>query len=554
MLIQLSIRNIILIHQLDITLQAGMCVLTGETGAGKSILLDALGFAIGDRASAKLLRSGEQLGSVTAHFDISHRHDIADLLHAQGLACEGQEVILRRTIDAQGKSKAYVNDQPVTAIWLKGLGEQLIEVHGQHDQRGLLDSKTNREALDNFGQLTACLKDTAEAYQTYRRAKREQEELIALHEKAQQEQDYLRYIYQELQTLDVTADEATLAQQRQRLMHQEKINHALDHAYDLLAGNQPLERTMVAAQSELHKFIEIEPAFKTIIDTLERAVIEINEAQESLERFMHKRPAGEESLEKIEQTLFALRGASRKYHVPIEGLEAFRDETLRKLNQLDHYDITRTEIDAALAAAREHYGHCAKILSQRRQSAAVQLEKKIMSELQALKMESTRFQVQIDTLPEANWTEAGTDKVTFMASTNPGSPLALLSKIASGGELSRFMLAMKVALSDVKSIPTLIFDEIDTGIGGATADAVGKRLKMLAGRLQVLVVTHQPQVASKGDLHIKITKHQQRDTTFTNLEILTQDKRLEEIARMLAGQQITPEARAAAGKLLMHVA
>lgn len=553
MLIQLSIQNIILIQQLDITLEKGMCVLTGETGAGKSILLDALGFALGKRASAKLLRSGEERGSVTARFDVGNRPEIHGMLQLQGLELEEGELIIRRTIDSAGKSKAYVNDQPVTTVWLQELGSQLIEVHGQHDQRGLMDSKTNRQVVDEFGQLAPLAKQTAEAYHTYRRIKSEREALIALHEKAEQEQDYLRYVYQELQNLDLTVDEAALAEQRRRLMHDEKIKQAVSEAYDLLAGSESLERKMVSAQNTLHKFIEIEPLCQSIIQALERAVIEVNDAQEQLERLMHARPSQEMSLEKIEQTLFALRGASRKYHVPVEGLAALREDIKHKLTQLQDYDTVLSEIDRALAEAKKCYLDIATSLSKQRHNVSTKLEVNIMSELRALKMESTVFKVQSDTLPETEWGAAGIDRITFMASTNPGSPLEVLGKIASGGELSRCMLAIKVALSGIKSIPTLIFDEIDTGIGGATADAVGKRLKMLGEHVQVLVVTHQPQVASKGTLHLKITKHQRAGSTVTELELLTHEKRLEEIARMLAGQDVTQEARAAAGKLLLQV-
>jgi len=531
-----------------------MCVLTGETGAGKSILLDALGFALGDRASAKLLRPGEQMGSVTARFDVQNHPEVLAILRDRHLVTEEKEIIIRRTIDHVGKSKAYINDQPVTALWLQELGSQLIEVHGQHDQRGLLDSRTNRQVLDEFGQLSSLLKKTADAYHAYRTLTSERDTLVELHEKTQQEQDYLRYVYQELDSLDLTADEAMLAEQRKRLMHDAKIKQAISNAFEILTGSTPLERCMVSAQNELDKFTTIEPALQRVIETLERGVIEINDAQEQLERLLHARPAEEASLEKIEQTLFALRGASRKYHVPVENLASFREEIKQKLEQLQHYDTTLEQMDQALLEAKKFYLSAATSLSTQRQTVSKKLEQNIMTELHALKMESTVFKVQSTLLPEAEWTASGIDRITFMASTNPGLPLAVLSKIASGGELSRCMLAIKVALSGIRSIPTLIFDEIDTGIGGATADAVGKRLQMLGEHVQILVVTHQPQVASKGNLHLKIIKHQDKLSTVTRVEVLTNEKRLEEIARMLAGQDVTTEARAAAGKLLLHTA
>jgi DNA repair protein RecN (Recombination protein N) len=550
MLTQLSIRNIILIQQLDIELGAGMCVLTGETGAGKSILLDALGFAIGERASAKLLRPGEEKGSVTASFNIKAQPQLIAMLQSQDISVEGNELIIRRSIDTLGKSKAYMNDQPVTGQFLKTVGEQLIEVHGQHDQRGLLDSKTNRHVLDRYGCLDALLKETFLAYQVYHNTKVRKDELLALHAKAEQEQDYIKYVCQELDALDLGVDEELLAQQRQRLMHQEKIIYGLGNAYELLSGSTPLERNIVGAQSELQKLIDMEPQCKTIIETLERAAIELNEAEQSLNLLMHQRPQDAGSLEKIEQSLFALRGASRKYHVPTNQLGEFREQMQRKLDQLENFDISLMEIEQALQEAKKHYMEVTGILSKQRHEAATRLETKIMSELKGLKMDSTIFKVQVEPLSENDWSNEGRDRIIFLASTNPGSPLAPLAKIASGGELSRFMLAMKVALSGIKSTPTLIFDEIDTGIGGATADAVGNRLKTLAQHVQILVVTHQPQVASKGNIHFKISKDQHANATFTKVAPLCSEERQEEIARMLAGQDITSEARAAAEQLL----
>lgn len=551
MLIQLSIRNIILIHQLDIELTRGMCVLTGETGAGKSILLDALGFAIGERVSGKLLRSGEEKGSVTASFNIKSQPHLAALLEAHDITKEGDEVIIRRTIDTLGRSKAYINDQPVTAQLLRTLGEQLVEVHGQHDQRGLLDSRTNRQVLDRYASLEASLKETNLAYYAYLDAKQRKDELLELNAKAEQEKDYIKYVCQELDALDFSVDEETLAIKRQRLMHQEKIIHGIEHAYEQLTDDTPLERRMVAAQSELQKLIEIEPSCKPIIESLERSIIELNEAEHALHFLLHQRPQDLGSLEKIEQSLFALRGASRKYHISIDQLPVFRASMQSKLDQLENFDISLKEIEEELIRAKNVYIENAKILSQKRHESAKNLEDKLMYELKGLKMESTNFKVQIESLEEHEWSKEGIDRVTFVASTNPGSPLAPLAKIASGGELSRFMLAMKVALSGIKSIPTLIFDEIDTGIGGATADAVGKRLKLLAKELQVLVVTHQPQVASKGNLHFKINKQQKANATFTTVTTLSDQERQEEIARMLAGENITTEARAAAEKLLI---
>ncbi len=553
MLHHLSIRNIVLIESLDIAFARGLCVLTGETGAGKSILLDALGFVLGERVAQKLLRHGATQGSVTAEFTTSGNGRLERLLEEQGIIQE-ECLTLRRIITPDGKTKAFANDIPISVNLLKQIGTLLLEIHGQHEQRGLLEPATHQSIIDAYMHLDALLLETSASYHAWKENQQKLEELKHAEQAAQWEEDYLRHVANELSELaPCEGEEETLAEERTQLMGREKLLTILESALNELSGtSNNITSTLFSAQKQLMRgnALTVPGQFDAAIEALERASVEVQEAVESLESIAQQMDMGNSRLEIVEERLFALRAAARKFNMPVDALPGYKAEIDAKLLLLEDQSASIVALTRQVEQSKAHYSHYAERLSAARHFAAKQLEEALHTELIPLKMAATRFTVQITPLPEQDWAAHGQDKVTFLASTNPGSPLAPLAKIASGGELSRFMLAIKVALAGVNSTPTLIFDEVDTGIGGAVADAVGKRLQLLGEHVQVLVVTHQPQVAARGNTHLKVQKTTQGDTTITSATVLSQAERKEELARMLAGEHITPEARAAANKLL----
>lgn len=550
MLTALSIRNIILIDKLDLRFGSGLCVLTGETGAGKSILLDALGFALGGRGSTRLLRHGQKQGSATAVFDVSAKPSICQILEGQGIEAS-DELFLRRVIYEDGKSRAFVNDSPVSAGFLAQVAEQLIEVHGQHDQKGLLDAATNRSILDQFGKLEPQVQKTKDAFYAYRELAEELESLLNSKNNAAAEQDYLRHVVNELELLNVQAgEEETLDSRRKVLMNKEKLIEAVNAASSILSGDVTLDDRIREAQGVLLRNAAFCDAFSEVVETLERSALELNEALGALEQSLTDIDEGEESLEATEERLFALRAASRKYNTSVDELPAYCEKMQQKLDLVSNQEQRTGELEKQVQQARQAYVQYASELSKARGEAALRMREALHKELVPLKMENTRFEVVLETLMEPLWSPFGVDKVQFMVATNPGAPLAALAKIASGGELSRFMLAMKVVLQETKSVPCMIFDEVDTGIGGAVADAVGKRLEMLGQKVQVLVITHQPQVAARGGYHLKVTKTQGKEATSTSVAVLSENERKEELARMLSGAQVTEQALAAAESLL----
>ncbi len=551
MLVNLSIRNIVLIEQLDLALEQGLCVLTGETGAGKSILLDALGFALGERGNVRLLRHGAKQGVVSAEFDIQGNDAVANLLEEQGIEHEST-LILRRIIMEDGKSKAFLNDMPVSVNLLKQVGEQLVEIHGQHDQRGLMESATHRSIIDAYGQLDGQVVHVENLFHSYKNAQQELEALHALRDRALQEEDYLRHISRELDELaPEEGEEAALTEKRSALMNKEKLLDSLNSAMQELQGAQPVEAALRSAQRILTRNPHL--TADNAVEALERAADEVSQVVDILERLHHTIGGEGESLEVVEERLFALRDAARKHRVTVEELPGFYEQVKQKLALLGEQEFRMGSLEKMVAETKSAYFKEAQTLSTSRREVAARLEKTVVAELAPLKMENTRFTVSIEPLADSEWSAQGIDKVRFLASTNPGAPLDALTKIASGGELSRFMLAMKVVLAQVKTVPTMIFDEIDTGIGGAVAAAVGRRLEMLGKHVQVLVVTHQPQVAARGSQHLHIKKFQEQDHTVTRVTVLAAQERHEELARMLAGETITDEARAAAVRLLTPV-
>lgn len=552
MLMQLSIRDIVLIEQATIPFAQGLCVLSGETGAGKSILLDSLGLATGNRAEARLVRAGKEQGVVTAEFDISGHPRIPQMLAELGLEAEGDMLIIRRILATDGKSRCFVNDQPVSVAALKAIGEELVEIHGQHDQRGLLDPSSHRDLLDAYGGLHKERAATEAAYRHWRGKAEELANLQAMVEKAQAEEGYLRHMLGELEALKPQAgEEEALAEKRQRMMHGEKRIDAIRSALDELQGTTSVATSLHAAVRMLTRSTALEADMTAkVTETLERAALEVDEAIAELERIAHESRFDPVELERLEERLFALRGLARKHNTTVDELKALMEDTRARLSLLETQATSLDALQEAVRVARAEYHKAAETLSAKRRKAAAALEKAVTEELSGLRMSGTQVVVALEPLAEANWQAEGIDKVTFLAATNPGSPPGQLHKIASGGELSRFMLALKVAMRDVRSTPTVIFDEIDTGTGGAVADAIGRRLARLGEVAQVLVVTHLPQVAARGGHHLHVSKAAKDNVTRTQVVVLSEDARKEELARMLAGEAITDEARAAAGKLM----
>lgn len=551
MLTQITIRNIVLIEHCEISFMRGLCVLTGETGAGKSILLDSLGLALGARSETRLIRHGKEQASVNAAFDISGNNAAKEILDELGLE-NAEEVIIRRTITPDGKTKCFINDIAVSVAALKSVGEKLVEIHGQHDGRGLLDQSTHREMLDLHGELQGIVTKIVNLYKQWSAAREKLAEAQNKIEAAEREKDYILHMQQELSKLAPELNEDTeLAEKRTIMMQSEKLAETLNDALSELNAGKGAASMVNSAQRVLARSpLGSDNRFSAAIEMLERASTEIGEAEMAVENLLRNSQYDPAKLEQIEERLFSLRAAARKYNVPAEQLPALLEEVNDKLNNLSNQEHAIGDLQKEVAATKAKYREEADKLSTLRSKAARSLEKAVAIELDSLKMSATQFNVMMEILPEERWTSSGIDTVQFQAATNKGASLAPLHKIASGGELSRFMLAMKVALARVKSTPSLIFDEIDTGTGGAVADAIGKRLAKLGQTHQVLVVTHLPQVAAQGGQHLQIMKHEKSGATFTRVQVLSDTDRKEELARMLAGAEITPEARMAADKLL----
>ncbi len=560
MLVQLSIKNIVLIESCDIALENGLCVLSGETGAGKSILLDSLGLVLGARTDSGLVRKGEAQGSVTAEFDITDNVGAKAVLADLELE-DADTLIVRRSITADGKTRCLINDQSVTVTGLKKLAETLVEVHGQHDQKSLQDMIYHRASLDDYAKLVATRKGVSGVFHKWREKMTELGQLKAQIEQTAREQEYLNHMWNELKQLRPEAgEEETLSTQRSSMQQNEKLFGVLNEAIGELNGGKGVLNALRNAQRTLTRSsLTSDPKFSPIVEGLEKAAIEAEEALYALEKTGEDTSFDPNVLERIEERLFALKAAGRKYNMPVDELAAFYNQVEEKLALIDSQEHRVGKLAKEVAEARGAFTEVASKLSEQRKKAAGKLEKAIEGELAPLKMGGTRFRVRIEPLGEDGWSEWGSDAVHFECATNVGKGdkdihFAPLNKIASGGELSRFMLAMKVALSSVRSTPTMIFDEIDTGTGGAVAAAIGERLAMLGRNVQVLVVTHLPQVAARGSQHLRVVKDEKLRKVTTFVENLDPGEREEELARMLAGATITPEARKAAQKLLEPVA
>jgi DNA repair protein RecN (Recombination protein N) len=552
MLANLVVHDIVLIERLGIDFDAGLTVLTGETGAGKSILLDALALALGSRGDAALVRSGVERGQVTAIFEPPSDHPVFALLEENGIAVDGP-LILKRIQTADGKTRAFINDQPCSAALLRQVGTMLVEIHGQHDDRAMVSGEEHRRLLDAFGRLEP---DAAEVAARYRALKELEEEAARLREALEastREAEYLRASLEELEALAPEAgEEEALAERRQFLMRAEKIVTDLNEAYEFVGGlNSPIPELVGLARRLERKSAEAPGLLEETVTELGAALDHLEEVRRGLEEAVQRSAFDPHELERAEERLFALRAAGRKHQVAVDDLSGLAAEFSAKLAAIDLGGERLKALEAAVKEAHDFYRRAARTLSERRAAAAEALEKTVSAELPALRLEAARFFVVRET-DESAVSPEGFDRIAFHVRTNPGTEPGPLMKVASGGELSRFLLALKVALADRGSAPTLIFDEIDTGAGGAVAEAIGRRLARLAEGAQVLSVTHAPQVAAHAGRHFRISKAKLKRgrRVATEVTLVTQEARREEIARMLAGETISDEARAAAERLM----
>jgi DNA repair protein RecN (Recombination protein N) len=552
MLARLSIRDIVLIDRLDLDFARGLAVLTGETGAGKSILLDAFALALGARGDASLVRHGQEQGQVTAMFEVPDDHPARRLLKEQGIDAD-DALILRRTQFSDGKTRAFINDQPVSVQALKSLGAALVEIHGQHDDRALVDAATHRRLLDAFGGLDRQAAEVERLWDARREAVGAVETHRAEVERAQREADYLRHAVEELNVLAPQEGEETqLAGSRATMMQGEKVADDLREALDVLAGSaSPVPALGTAIRKLERRAAQAPDLLDAPVKALDQALNSIEEARALLERALIAANHDPQELERIEERLFALRAAGRKYNSQVDNLAALAAKYAADLALIDAGAERLAVLEKAAAEAEKRYGEAAQKLSAARRKAAASLDKAVNAEIKPLKLERAAFSTQVET-DLASAGPSGIDRVEFWVQTNPGTRPGPLMKVASGGELARFLLALKVVLADRGSAPTLIFDEIDTGVGGAVADAIGARLATLARDVQAIAVTHAPQVAARANRHYVIAKGalDKGKRVATRVAEVAADKRREEIARMLSGAEITEEARAAAERLI----
>ncbi len=555
MLNGLSIRDIVLIEALDLDFAGGLGVLTGETGAGKSILLDSLGLALGVRADSGLVRTGSDRAQVTASFDTPKAGSPLALLLdendiEQGI---GEPLIIRRSVKADGGSKAFVNDQPCSAALLREIGAHLVEIHGQHDDRGLLNPKGHKALLDAFGRCDA--DETAAAYAAWQDARQALEAAREGIENAARDREYLEHALEELQKFaPQEGEEEELAKARSDMQKGERIADDLTAVLGAFDGSNNGIALLRSAARRLDRMAAEHPLLAEALTALDRAVIEASEAEDKLNAARDALTFDPQRLDTVEERLFELRALARKHNVAPDRLHALRGEISAKLAAIEEGDAGLARLEAAVKETEAAYRNAAAELSSARKAAAAKLDTRVKAELAPLKLDAAKFQTLVEALPEERWGADGIDRVEYMIATNPGAPFAPLTKIASGGELSRFILALKVALAEEGGGETIIFDEIDRGVGGAVASAIGERLARLAGNgKQLLAVTHSPQVAAKGENHYFIAKSNEGTVTRTDVTLLDGDGRRQEIARMLSGTKVTDEARAQAERLLEAV-
>lgn len=554
MLTALAIRNIVLIEALDLSFGRGLGVLTGETGAGKSILLDALGLVLGNRAETALVRSGEAQASVTATFEFAQLPDpVRHALDEAEVEIEpGEPLIIKRRVKADGGSKAFVNDQPVGAALLRTMAGALVELHGQHDDRGLVNPRGHRALLDRFA--GANLEAMAQSWEGWRRAREALAEARGAIEQARADQDLLLAHLQELTAIEPQeGEEAELAGRRSDMQKGEKLSGELEELRRIWDGSDaPLAQLRVAAR-KLDRIAPEHALLAEALAALDRAVIEAGEAEDKLSQAAEALTFDPAELDRTETRLFELRALARKHSCQVDDLPQVMRDLRTRLDAIEHGEADLAALEKGEAEAGAAYRKQAEALHAARAKAATALDAAVAAELAPLKLDAARFQTAISALPEDRWSAHGMDAVEFLIATNPGADFAPLAKIASGGELSRFILALKVALAEQGGAATVIFDEIDRGVGGAVASAIGERLARLAADGQLLAVTHSPQVAARGQTHYLIAKSSEGTVTRTSVARLDESGRKEEIARMLSGAEITAEARAQADRLLEKV-
>lgn len=554
MLVSLAIKDIVLIDRLRMEFEDGLCVLSGETGAGKSILLSSIGLAIGARGGRELIRYGENMGSVTAEFLLSSDHKVWSILDEQAIDFEGEQVILRRVVYKDGKSKAFINDQSVSITFLRLIGEMLVEIHGQHDERGLLNPAGHRDLLDDFGGYDVLCDKVSKNYNALVKLKEalqnERDKLVL----AKQDEEYIRHNLDELETLNpIKGEEEELAKERSRMMQGETLSEGLGDLLNKLLNDKGVDAVLRATMRKMERMAAQAPGLlEKVSESLERAANETSEAIAELEETIRNLEFNPYDLENTEERLFSLRAAARKHSCQVDHLIDLKNEFVQKLSTIEYGDEEVNRLTNEVRSAQSKFEKSVSELTKARIKAANMLDKSVNQELPALKMDKASFKTFLEPLEKSNWNANGGERCDFRVSTNPGAPFGGLIKIASGGELSRFILALKVVLARKTSVATLIFDEIDQGVGGAVANAVGGRLSELATNAQIMVITHSPQVAARGNSHWYINKvtSEDDDSVTTGVTLLTEERRREEIARMLAGAVVTEEARAAADNLL----
>lgn len=551
MLKSLSIKNVVLIDKLDLDFPNGFIVFSGETGAGKSILLDSLGLVLGKRAETSMIRSGVDKLSVAAVFEVSTKNTALQKLCTEYDLEYSDEIIIKRSLSVDGKSKIFFNDLPITQKLLKEIGALLVEVHGQFDNQGLLNSATHREVLDSYGNFSNELKDLSEKFSAWKKVQKELLQERETIEKAKSDEDNLRHWLDEFEKLAPKENEAQgLESRRKEMMNSEKIAENLDAAYKAITQTDVRGNIRQALSAVLRLNALVDDKYAAISEVLDTALINLEEAEEEIAQASNEINFSADDINHLEERLFALKSLARKHNVTPEFLLDVWNDLSHKLQVLDNSENHLIELQKKEKQSKEEYLKAAQHISDLRKQKAVELDTKIMQQLPDLKMEKARFITEITQKDENAWTEAGIDEICFKVSTNPSTPLGSLNKIASGGELARFMLALKVNLAQSSEVSTMIFDEIDTGIGGATAQAVGEKLAALGQKVQVLVVTHSPQVAALSSCHFKVEKSSIDNITYTTVKLLDEQHKTEEIARMLAGETISNEARAAAKVLI----
>ncbi len=552
MLESLSVRNFVLIEKLDVDFTSGFTILSGETGAGKSILLGALGLVMGNRADVDLIRSGTDKLSVTATFSAPQKESpINTIAKENDIEIDGS-IIIKRSLNADGKSKIFINDQPISLKLLKEFASELVEIHGQFDNQGLLNQANHIGILDNYGKYFQKIEQVRDFYNQYKQATQNRIKALQQLEQSKQEENNLKAWVDELQKLKpISGEEEDLGKRRAEIMNSEKIIESFNLAYSSLMREFDIFASLRRAEGAISRINNLlDNKYSNIAETLEQAVINLDESVRQIEDASANLNYNANEADQIEQRLFALRAAARKHQVSVDELPQKLQEMQEKLAAIENGEDNLISLTKIEEKTRLQYLTAAKELSEKRKQAANLLDKKVMKELPPLKMEKAKFVTAIEELPENQWNSSGIDNISFTVSTNPNSPQGPLNKIASGGELARFMLALKVNLAAENEQKTMIFDEVDSGIGGATAEAVGTRLRDLAKKAQVLVVTHSPQVAACGQNHFKVFKQTQNNITTTYIKLLSAKEREEEIARMLAGEKISDEARAAAKVLI----